>query len=268
MIRRATIVRFDREVTAGRNRPFLAGLETHDGEEVDAFVKITHRCRELREEALANETISALLAGDLALPVNEPFLVDITPEFIISIEQDLPQLANDLRNSNPVTFASRAAGTQWVGWSQADTIAQQNRQVALEIFAFDAFVENSDRRLDNPNLLKRGDELRIIDHELAFCIAMQLFPPATPWINGNLNRLIQPGGHLFARFLAGKNGLDIQAVHQKWSDLSDVRIDEYTSALPAEWNCVGDKIASALSHIRDVRDRIDDCIVELERVLI
>jgi len=34
--------------------------------------------------------------------------------------------------------------------------------------AFDALIDNSDRRRDKPNLLWKGDEIFVLDHELCF----------------------------------------------------------------------------------------------------
>jgi hypothetical protein len=39
---------------------------------------------------------------------------------------------------------------------------------AVHIFAFDALIANDGRCTDNPNVLVRGDELFVIDHEAAF----------------------------------------------------------------------------------------------------
>ena len=40
--------------------------------------------------------------------------------------------------------------------------------VALGTFVFDAVIENPDRRPGNPNCLIAGQDIRLIDHELAF----------------------------------------------------------------------------------------------------
>jgi hypothetical protein len=40
--------------------------------------------------------------------------------------------------------------------------------VAAAIFVFDAIVQNADRRVDNANCLVKGNEIRIIDHEMTF----------------------------------------------------------------------------------------------------
>ena len=49
--------------------------------------------------------------------------------------------------------------------------------------------------------------------------------------------------------------------------MSDARLEEYRGLLPAEWEPAQRAWEAALTHIRNVRDRIDDCVAELERAL-
>lgn len=117
---------------------------------------------------MANESLAACLAGDLGLPINEPFLVELDPAWVAAISDHETQKM--LERSSPVAFASKSAGPQWRIWSAADRITGAREAAALEILAFDASIENDDRKPSNPNCLVKGDALRIIDHELAFRI--------------------------------------------------------------------------------------------------
>lgn len=143
------------------------------------------------------------------------------------------------------------------------------RQAALEIFAFDAFVENRDRIRSNPNLLVKSDSFRIIDHELCFRMRMCLFPKAEPWRIGNLEPHTDPGpnGHAFGSLLKGDRYLDIAALRPLWASLSDDALEEYGAAMPPEWREAKAPINDALGHLRAIRDRIDECLLEMERVL-
>jgi hypothetical protein len=85
----------------------------------------------------------------------------------------------------------------------------------LAIFAFDAFVENPDRKPSNPNLLVKGDEFRIIDHELALFVR-GLLPRPAPWQAGYLNHMMGPDSHVFAARLRGV-ALDLDAIRAAWS---------------------------------------------------
>jgi hypothetical protein len=149
-------------------------VETTDGAEHEVFLKASAR-PELGIEGLSNEALPACLAGE-------------TREM--------------LQRSSAVAFGSEAAGRQWRIWSAGDRITAALGAAALEILAFDAYIENDDRRPSNPNCLVKGDALRIIDHELAFRISQKLFPRPEPWKAGYLQRLLAPDGHVRSKRIA------------------------------------------------------------------
>lgn len=263
MIRRARAVRYDGQASSGRNQPLRATVETSDGEEYEVFLKVSGM-KEVDTEGLANEVLAACLAGDLNLPITEPFLVDFKPEWIESILS--VSVRDILTRSSPVGFGSKAAGQQWKIWSAADRLDPARLLPALHVLAFDAFIDNSDRRPGNPNCLVKGDEFRIIDHELAFRLRQKIAPVPAPWRTGNLQWLTANDGHIFANHLRGKT-LDFAPLRQAWSNLSDERIMDYLTAVPLEWMSARDAIGDALTHLQNVRGNLEDCMAELERVL-
>lgn len=225
--------------------------------------------RECSVESLANEMLGSLLAADLGLPVNEPFFVELSPEFAASVVS--ATVRQRLSQSCPVAFASKHAGTQWRRWLPADRIVANQVGTALGIIAFDAFVGNSDRSPRNPNLLVRDLEWRMIDHESAFGFRTKLFPRCEPWAVGNLDllrRYGQDSEHIFAKLLAkSRDPLDFGPVRDVWSGLSDARLAQYDATLPAEWDDTRPFLTEALEHLKKVRDNIDLCLNELKRVL-
>jgi hypothetical protein len=66
-------------------------------------------------------------------------------------------------------------------WPVDKPIPEAMRQAAINIFAFDALVQNPDRRFGNQNLFTRGDEIFVYDHELAFSFLHDIATTATPW---------------------------------------------------------------------------------------
>lgn len=177
MISYAAAVRYDGESGAGRNKPLRVVVETDDGIEHEVFLKPSGR-PELSVTGLANEALAACIAGKVGLPVCRPFFVELSPVWIASIPD--VALREVLERSSPIGFGSTAAGVGWRQWSAEDVLTSSRRKMALEIFAFDAFLENPDRKPSNPNLLVKGDEFRVIDHELALFVR-GLFPPPRPW---------------------------------------------------------------------------------------
>lgn len=266
MIRWAELETYHDETAHGRTRPLTVSVRTVDGESHDAYLKLSARI-EWGVEGLSNEVIAACLAGDLGLPILEPFLVRLTPEWIASV----PNLAvrSALGASAGVAFASKAAGRQWQLFRPGDPMTTAREQAALEILSFDAFIGNDDRKFahNKPNCLVRGDQFRIIDHEAAFCLKLKLFPKVEPWRPLYLANWTDPDNHIFGAKLRGRPALDFDRVRAPWKALSDARLGQYRDALPEEWSASKDAVDLALTHLATVRDQIDDCVGEVKRGL-
>lgn len=261
MIPRTVLTRIDRVAIQGRTGPILSACEVDGGDEVEVFVKLSAGC----DQAVVNltrEVIAACLAADLGLPVPKPWLVEIPPE-IIPVVADA-QIADKLRRSCPVAFGStRTPG--FSVWSSGQRLSDVMRPVASAILLFDAIIQNPDRRTENPNCLVQGNELRIIDHELAFAHQLILLWRA-PWILGGMRDLETPGRHIFVQELKGAK-IDFEPIKSRWTALSDARLQEYEGAIPKEWAAARVDMDAALKLITDARDNIDACIGELRRIL-
>ena len=262
MLNRVTAQEFVRLARNGRTRPVMLVCADATGIEVELFAKLSARC-EQGATNLAREVIAACLAGDLGLPVPEPFLVDLPPVWVASVADADLRLA--IARSVPVAFGSRLAGQQFAAWHGGVQLSPAMVPGALAIFVFDAIIQNPDRRDGNPNCLIMGEQLRIIDHELAFAHRLVIgWRP--PWDIGGLQEFMTPGKHIFREKLR-KHELDFVPVRAAWSTLSDDRIDSYAASIPAEWEAATTDVADAIHFIKDVRDHIDGCLTELQRVL-
>jgi hypothetical protein len=267
LLRRAVPIRYDGQTTSGRTEPLRVAVECDDGTEHDVVLKLSAG-PECSVEGLANEALGALLAADLGLPVNEPFLVDLDSSFIESVPNEHVQ--GRLRQSNPVAFGSTFAGPQWRKWNSTNKLLPSQELTALATMAFDAFCANNDRSPSNPNLLVNGLEWRLIDHEGAFGFRMKIFPKCHPWEPGNLNMIAargQQSEHLFFRFFSGREPVDLSFLRLSWSTLSDARLSQYDASLPEEWDAVRPIFGEAITHLSTVRAKIEDCLCELQRVL-
>ncbi len=242
--------------------PCRLACETATDEEVEVIAKLSAGA-DRGVAALASEAISAMLAADLGLPVPEPFLVRLEPDFVASISDT--KVAVLMRRSNPVAFGSKRLPPGYTTWPVGKQIPRDAFAVALEIFAFDALIANADRRPVNPNCLFQGTSLAILDHELAF-FTEGVIGWRVPWEVGSLDHLRQPQSHLFSDQLRGKQ-INVDRLTGAWAAITDARLEGYRGVLPTEWNEAGESVDKALRHIAAVRDNLDMAMQEVTRVL-
>ena len=140
--------------------------------------------------------------------------------------------------------------------------------MALAIFFFDAMIGNSDRRVIKPNILVRGSEFRLIDHEMAFRDFDLFAPSDPPWKIGGINWLVTPGAHIFATQLCKtRRDIDFAPIRSAWEGLSDSQVEAYEYSVPTEWKDGNRLAAFGVERIKQCRDRIADCIIECRRAL-
>jgi hypothetical protein len=96
-------------------------------------------------------------------------------------------------------------------------------QMAVDIFAFDALVQNPDRRFNNPNLLVNGDSILIFDHEIAFSFLLDIFPSPSPW---RLESQQYLADHVFYRQLKSQE-IDLTGFTSRLMNLSDAVLDRF-----------------------------------------
>ena len=267
MIRRGAAIGFTRLAEAGRTKPLRATVLTDDGAELEVVMKVSSGI-ELGVESLMNEMLGSLIAADLGLSVQEPLFINLDPEFCAAIPSN--EIRTKLAASSPLAFASVDAGKQWRGWNASDKVSSAQEETALAAMAFDAFVGNSDRSPSNPNLLVKDQAWRLIDHESGFSFRLKLFPKCQPWLVGNLSPLIQSGSrseHVFSGHLLGRDSLSFSPIKASWAGLSDARLAQYDAILPEEWAMARPQLTDAIAHLRTIRDTIDQCLTELQRIL-
>jgi hypothetical protein len=262
MLQRITPVAFHRAMRSGRTRPAFLVCETTSGEEVEVVAKFSATCDQ-RVTNLAREAIAACLAGDLGLPIMQPYLLSISPAWVASVP-DAGWRAI-IEGSAAVAFGSTFAGPQFSLWNAGTTLSPAMVNAALATLVFDAIIQNPDRRAENPNCLVRGTTFRIFDHEMAFAHRL-IIGWRPPWEAGSLQLFETPGFHIFRHHLKRKV-LDFAPVKDSWVRLTDSRIDAYAAALPGEWAAATADVASAITLIKAARDQIDLCLAEIQRVL-
>lgn len=262
MLSQVTAVRFDGRAKSGRTIPCRLTCEAADGAEVEVVAKFSAGC-DRKVTALVMEAIATMLAADLDLPVPEPFLVTLEPEFIAGLPDET--VAEIARRSNPVAFGSKHLPPGYTSWPVGKAIPKDAIATAAEIFAFDALIVNDDRRPVNPNCLFSGASLAIYDHEMAF-FTEGIIGWQPPWKIGSLEYKKQTRDHLFFEQLCGKP-VNFDRFTGAWLAVTDERLAVYRATLPDEWNSAVQHADQALLYIGQVRDNIEAALQEVRRVI-
>lgn len=257
---------FIKPMSVGRNRPLLLGCENDGGEKFEVVVKF--RGKGMDGKAQMAELFTALLADDLGLQAPQAAIVDVPAGFesVIS-EKDLVKM---VKGSPGLNFGSIHLGAGFTTWPPGRNPVGAQRDQAADIFAFDALIQNPDRRAVNPNLWARSDKLGVYDHELAFSFLSHHIIGDTPkpWAansHGNSFRFLEQ--HVFYGSLRGGR-LNPGPFKEKLGALSDKKIQSYLDVVPAEWAGDGDfggKIAEYLGEARQRREDLVNCVKHILR---
>jgi len=234
---------FMKAFRTGRTCPCLMLCEDDQGDMTEVVVKLRtgHECT---CTGLICELMASLLARDLGLPVPEPYLVEVDDVFHAGISD--VNLANRFRASAGLNFGSRFLGAAYVSWPQLRSIPAAIQQDASDIFAFDMMIQNPDRRENKPNLLRKGDDLAIFDHEMAFSFLYALVSDEYPWDGKGIGFVKD---HIFYGGLKGKE-VSWNRLQGALEAIDSSRLSVYTDAVPKEWrqdsHVVAERIQSYL----------------------
>jgi hypothetical protein len=262
MLTRVTAAEYVRRMESGRTSPLLVRCDRDDGSRVEVVVKFSAFCDQ-QVENLAIEAIAACLAGDLKLPIPEPLLVAVPEEWATVVPDE--KRRKRILASSRIAFGSKLVTGGYSVWTPDTRISEGMVDTAASVFAFDAIIQNPDRRAENPNCLVRGESIRIFDHDLAFGHRLVLkWQP--PWTKGGLNWLEPKGRHIFRAQLR-RSRIDFDAIEAAWMTVTDNRLAAYQAGLPAEWNAAASRVQSAVSLVRDARTNMAVCIAEIQRLL-
>ena len=265
MLDKVAAVRFDGEVESGKTCPCLLGCESENGDIIELVAKFSSKC-ERGVGALVAEAIGAMVAADLELPVPEPFLVELEPEFIAAVQTENSSAAELMADSSKIAFGSKKLPSGFTTLPQNQAISPKLQAQAAEILTFDLLIQNSDRRPDNPNCLSNGSNYAIFDHEFAF-FTEGVIGWLPPWEDGGLDN--GPDHHVFYSGLRRSDPLpNLDRIKDAWTTISSERLDEYRAVLPVEWvenNGVAD---ACIEYLTKLIENIDSAIAGVVRVLV
>lgn len=230
-------------MTSGRTSPALCGCLHGDGKNAGEYVIKLRGA--VNVGGLVNELLASRLAPHFGLSCPDAALISFGPDLIELIAEVEPSKADLIRQSGGLNFGTRLL-IGFSTWPVDFVMSEVLREVAAEVFAFDALVQNPDRRFSNPNILVKSDDLMLIDHELAFSFLQDIFPSENPWTLDRQNYLTN---HVFYRQLRSKL-FDLSRFTANLAQLTEAMLSEVFAELPPEWNNEGStKIKEHLSTV-------------------
>jgi hypothetical protein len=213
----------------GANKPLLITGVDQNGSKGNYVVKF--KCAErMYPEANMRELLALFIAAEMDILSVIPVLVNISAEFVdLLVGQNCWEIAN---KSIGLNFGS----IYIQGYKTILTIEDFNeRQLkyAQDLFAFDVFIQNSDRTIKKPNMMTDGNEIVIFDHELAFGFVLDIFQNKQPWIirDADLEWIKQ---HCILPKIRGKE-FDFQHFSEGLSTLTEDFWERAWFLIPEEW---------------------------------
>lgn len=250
MLARLTATQVIREAAAGRTKPLIVSCDNEVAQPIELFCKVSEGCEE-GVVGLAMEVVAACIAIRLQLPVPSPFLVDLPPRLSQGGQDE--RIRRRIVASSSVAFGSMYLPRRFVPWHKGSRVSSETIQVALGAFVFDAVIDNADRKPRNPNCLHSGQEIRLIDHELAFTRNLVGNQPP-PWKERGLQWLHGHDQHIFWDELRRHaRNLDFGRISGLWETLSDECLERIRRAIPAEWCGARPAVDKALNRIRQAK---------------
>jgi len=259
---------------SGACEPIILSVECLESKEIyDAYVKLTDKL-DLGVKAYVIEAISSFLAHRLGLFTPEPCIVHIEDDFIDSVYD--ANIQQRLKKSERVAYGTKALPKGFGVPIKNYRLKKELLDKALDIFVFDKFIENPDRggvAPSKPNCLTDDLDFAVIDHEKAFPYAAGLFlvgqklGSALPWQPSSMKPYGAKHPHLFSKQLWQKRrDITTYRLAERWRTLSNKELAKMEGTLPKEWVADEGCPKLVLDHIKAVRDNMDDCVAELNRV--
>jgi len=259
MLNRVIAIELIRIMTTGRTAPLLCACVDHDARQAGEFVVKVLGAPTGANRALF-ELIGSRLASHFGILVPDPAVVQLEQDFVDVLSEHLPERASSLQDSVGPNFGSRVLSPM-ATWLVDRIIPDAMFRDAANIFAFDALIQNPDRRAENPNLFTQGDNIYAYDHETSFSFLMALGKSAEPW---NLEREGYLDRHVFYSRLKSKE-IDLRDFADRLNDLSPRALATMREEIPAEW--MHTDLERIETHLLDVRKNSGKFVEQVKRRL-
>lgn len=249
---------FERQLH-GRNKAVLLGCMSATDGGVTCVVKLYHRL-ENKPSSYWTEWVAGVLAKKLG--INSP------EQLVVNISQEVASVIREQLSENASTSARPSFGTRYVTpnvqfINDSGALEEDLREAAGELAVFDVFIDNPDRRVENPNLVidaRNPRRLLAIDHDLAFSSFNTHLIGGGNWPFDLLGQHILKG-----RF--GNNKPDLARVRHAIAGLSDEFLEGLPEATPSMWLGAAEltKLEKVVEKLKQRRDTIDSWFPTVER---
>jgi hypothetical protein len=209
---------------------------------------------------LLRELVGNLLADQLGLDSPEPAIVEIQTDLASAMTDQ--RVADAIRRSEGSNFGSRFLSGGYYAWPDDKLIAPSIKQAATDIFVFDALIQNPDRRRGKPNVLWKGDELAVIDHEMAFSFLLSIIPVARVW---SMEEQPYLENHIFFQGLRHTTIDLARLTGAIEGEIDPAFWDEVDAVVPANWK--GTEFGRIRNHIESVQQHLEDFMNDVRRIL-
>lgn len=257
MLRQFRASVFNKFMTSGRTTPALLTCERDGEQTVDFVVKLSGGMDSGTSQAVF-EVVATNLAQLLQIYTPEPALVFLSQEMADLISELQPKRASVLQRSVGWNFGSTYMRNFSV-WPVDRTLSPSQVDVAGDIFAFDALIQNPDRTFKNPNLGMNGGDICVIDHECAFSFVYNILKNQSPWVLSTERYL---DDHVFSRPLR-KKVVDWHPFLQQLERLDPSFFSQMRAMVPDSWDT--SNLQKLEDHLIAVRNHAADFEMELQR---
>jgi hypothetical protein len=251
----------DRVLRTGTTQPMLIRCVCKKTGIKDDYVVKFRGSPRMNIISSCNELVASFIAMELDLMVAEPALIEISNEFVETI-RGKDGYRNAL-NSIGINFGCKNM-EGYMEFTNRQVLNENQYKQAEQIFPFDIFISNSDRRIDKPNMLTDGNKILIFDHELAFGFIMDIIKNPKPWIITDADLgwirkhyfypILKDNKHNFDNFVRNFTIID----NSFW--------DKLCQLIPKEWT--GEHLDKIKNNLSLLILHKEDFLKELKRILL
>ena len=247
----------------GTTQPLsIRGVNMTTGDRDHNYILKWRSSTRLSVDNMTNELIGAWIALELDIVCVEPFLINISDQFVEKVMTDQPGY-KFAQQSIGINFGSKYMEGLFPFINQYNPKNIDQVQQAMMIFVFDMFVDNGDRGQGKMNLFWRDDRYVVLDHEMIFSfLHLLLGQNPYPWLIEKDVDLYKK--HPLLPFLKNSTP-DINACVEKLTLINDHFWNCVDQWLPAE--CKSEKIEKIKSRLNSVIANRDIFVEQLYKIL-